>query len=408
MAGKQDYSLAVSNIALADLNGDGKIDLCNGIGLTGVISVLANTSSGTDDFSFLPAIDFTTGNYDTFTATGDLDGDGKPELIAVNTTLNTVSILRNKINDPVINSLSGDTAGKGDTITLTGTNLSSAKAVTFGGTAASSFKVVSPTKIDAVAGAGASGNITVITQLGAATIAGFKFIPAISAGGVTTFCQGSSVQLTSTAAANNQWYKDGTFVSGATGNTYQATATGMYTVETTSNNITTASTGIAVSVTTVPAPVISSGPNNTLVSNTATGNQWYLNAVLIAGATDQTYQPTQNGSYTVKTMAGNCSSDFSTSYQFVTTGIIDLGNNQYISIYPNPVKDKLNINWNINGVAELNLAITDIQGKQLMLRNIQNGVPIDISKLPQGIYFIKLYSKTNLSIHENSKIIKGK
>src|SRR6185436_11199308 len=99
----------------------------------------------------------------------------------------------------------------------------------------------------------ASGNITVITPRGIATIAGFQFIPEVTANGPITFCGDKVVLLNSTAVANNQWYKDGVAISGATSKTLQVNASGTYTVRTTSNGITTASpSGITVTVTTTP------------------------------------------------------------------------------------------------------------------------------------------------------------
>ena len=56
----------------------------------------------------------------------------------------------------------------GGTITITGTNFNNVTAVNIGGTAATSFTVVSATQITAVVGAGASGIVTVITTGGAA------------------------------------------------------------------------------------------------------------------------------------------------------------------------------------------------------------------------------------------------
>ncbi|MCC9137618.1 FG-GAP-like repeat-containing protein [Pontibacter silvestris] len=99
---RQDYSLTALNISLADLNGDGKLDLYTGRGLTGLVSVLENTFPGSGDISFAGNIDFTTSTYDTNVATGDLNGDGKPELVAANTIKNNVSVLENNFAEPVV------------------------------------------------------------------------------------------------------------------------------------------------------------------------------------------------------------------------------------------------------------------------------------------------------------------
>jgi hypothetical protein len=88
---------------------------------------------------------------------------------------------------PTITSFTPSSAATGAQVTITGTNLdgatdvsffTGATAVGFGGTAASSFTVISPTSITATVGAGTSGNVSVTTAGGTANLAGFSFIPA--------------------------------------------------------------------------------------------------------------------------------------------------------------------------------------------------------------------------------------
>ncbi len=401
----QFYSLGTTNISVADLNGDGKLDLCAGMGLSGLISALQNTYTGAGSFSF-GHIEFTTGNYDTFVSTGDLDGDNKPELEAVNTILNTVTILKYNISEPEITSLSTATGGTGITVTINGRNFTGTNSVKFGGTDAASFSVISPFKIDAVIGGGASGIITVTAPPGTGSIGGFSFIPEISANGPTTFCSEGMVTLSSSATANNQWYKDGIAINGATATTLQVNTSGTYTVKTTSNGITTTSaTGITVTVISVPAPVITVVANG-LQSSSATGNQWYFNGNIIPGATNQIYQPTQTGNYAVRCTVNGCTSDFSASFNVIVTGIINLGNGQYIKLFPNPVKKNLNIDWNINGMPVLNIEITDLHGRKLLFyQNIRSGTALDISQFPPGIYFVKIFN-SRVKINNTIKIIK--
>ncbi|HAO49197.1 MAG TPA: hypothetical protein DCR35_07790 [Runella sp.] len=81
-------------IAMEDLDGDGLKDLAvsNGGGYT--VSVLKNTSTiGT--INFAPKIDFTTGFSPYSVSIGDIDGDGKPELVSANQGSYSISILRN-------------------------------------------------------------------------------------------------------------------------------------------------------------------------------------------------------------------------------------------------------------------------------------------------------------------------
>jgi hypothetical protein len=74
---------------------------------------------------------------------------------------------------PTIASFSPTSAPPGTTVTITGTNLTGATSVTFGGTAAASYSVVSGTSITAVVGTGSTGSVSVITAGGSATLAGF-------------------------------------------------------------------------------------------------------------------------------------------------------------------------------------------------------------------------------------------
>ena len=89
--------------------------------------------------------------------------------------------------------------------------------------------------------------------------------PTISAGTATTFCQGGSVVITSSATSGNQWYKDGAPISGATSSTYTATVAGTYTVVTTNeyNCSSPASAGVIV----VVNPSVSAAPNAATIAN---------------------------------------------------------------------------------------------------------------------------------------------
>ncbi|MBI4658648.1 MAG: VCBS repeat-containing protein [Verrucomicrobia bacterium] len=83
-----------SLISAADLDGDGKLDLVSVNGTSNTASVVRNTSTG-GNISFAPYVDFATGNYAIRVAISDLDGDGKPDLAVSNLSGNSISVLRN-------------------------------------------------------------------------------------------------------------------------------------------------------------------------------------------------------------------------------------------------------------------------------------------------------------------------
>lgn len=88
------------NVAIADIDGDGKRDLItvnNGAGGVGTISLLQNNSTVgviTDD-SFLPHIDLPGANSAESLAIGDLDGDGKVDLVVGSPEGHAIFVYRN-------------------------------------------------------------------------------------------------------------------------------------------------------------------------------------------------------------------------------------------------------------------------------------------------------------------------
>jgi hypothetical protein len=145
--------------------------------------------------------------------------------------------------------------------------------------------------------------------------------PTVTAGGSTTFCAGGSVTLTASSANTYFWYRNGSPLSGATGQQYVATVSGSYAVVVNTNGCWSAlSDPISVTATPLPAtPTITpSGPTTfcapgsvTLTSSSSSGNQWYLNGSPISGATGQTLLVTASGSYTNTVTGSGCSSRIS-------------------------------------------------------------------------------------------------
>ncbi|HEX5003331.1 MAG TPA: T9SS type A sorting domain-containing protein [Bacteroidia bacterium] len=145
-----------------------------------------------------------------------------------------------------------------------------------------------------------------------------------TAGGPTTFCQGSSVTLNSSVTGTGityQWRKNSSPISGATAASYSASAQGTYDVAATNSCGSSTSNGISVSLLTAPtASIGANGPTTFCAGGSVTLNasptgtgytyQWKLNGGTISGATNSSLLVSASGNYSAVVTNG-CGSNTS-------------------------------------------------------------------------------------------------
>jgi hypothetical protein len=111
----------------------------------------------------------------------------------------------------------------------------------------------------------------------------------------------------------------------------------------------------------------------------------------IAGATNATFIPTQNGSYAVVVTQNNCS-DTSNCIVISTVGVEALVQTGW-NIYPNPVNDQLFVE--VGDAMEI--TIIDMTGKTVQSGTLKSGKnALNVSLLTRGVYFIRSESGANV------------
>jgi PKD repeat protein len=136
-----------------------------------------------------------------------------------------------------------------------------------------------------------------------------------------------------------------------------------------------------------------------LVSSADEGNQWYLDGEVIDGATAQTYEPIQNGAYSLTVTQGSCTSEASPEHTVMWVGIAEQFANQVVKIYPTPNQGRFTIEINTAAPDVLNMKVYDATNAIVYQEDkIQVNGPfknqIDLGSLPSGIYFMILEGQT--------------
>lgn len=138
---------------------------------------------------------------------------------------------------------------------------------------------------------------------------------------------------------------------------------------------------------------------------TGSGIIWYASAADASAAVNplpNSTVVTNNTTYYATQTIGGCASTTSLPVLVETfLGLNGFDTNAFM-YYPNPVENILTISYSKN---IKNVQIFDIIGKQVLVKNIDNKKSeIDMSKLTEGVYFVKVYSDNGSAV---IKIIKN-
>jgi hypothetical protein len=254
-------------ICMANIDGNNKTDVIIANNDKSYVSVYKNTSA-LNVISFDPPFQVTTDNSPYAVTVGDLDNDGRPDILTANSTANTFSIIRNQVDGYFVTAFT-PTSGQAQTVvTIKGTHFTTATGVQFGGKAAASFTIINDTTISAVIGDGNTGSVQVTWPGTTAALPLFTYIfpvPTITAFTPTSGTSGTTVTIT------------GTNFTGATTVSFGGTAAASFTVNSATSITAIVASGASgnVSVTTPGGTASLAGftySSVTAVSNPVTAN----------------------------------------------------------------------------------------------------------------------------------------
>jgi len=142
---------------------------------------------------------------------------------------------------------------------------------------------------------------------------------------------------------------------------------------------------------------------NILVSSAKENNQWYKDGVLIEGATNNTFEVDESGSFSVS--VENSSGCRSESESIVMTITAVFGNDfddNVLSIFPNPIGDE-QLTISANELSEYKMIqLYNNQGMLMFTKDIgvNKVIQIDMSSFSKGIYFIHLKGESGSAVHK--------
>lgn len=184
------------------------------------------------------------------------------------------------------------------------------------------------------------------------------------------------------------WYYDGVLISGESGPSLTMTESGYYSVYV-QNEFGCSSTSEPYLYCAPIEAFWNAAADQLSVADIYDTYQWFYNGMLLQGAITYYLISPPNGVYAVQvTNSYGCvlTSDMIT----VNVGVEEIALDDQLNIYPNPVTDVLNVQWN-NTTESANLSIRDLSGRLVLSERVANGnAVLDLSNLSSGNYILEL------------------
>ena len=159
----------------------------------------------------------------------------------------------------------------------------------------------------------------------------------------------------------------------------------------------------AVTLSTVAAPQITQN-GDSLISSATAGNQWYLNGLVISGATDPIYQASKEGNYYTKvtdTTSGCIQT--SNTIDYVLTAVDTVAAPKGLLVTPNPTTGILNISFTVDVSADLTFELYNVLGQQLYKQVYPSYIgsysgQLNLGNFADGVYLLKIVHGSNVTV----------
>lgn len=225
--------------------------------------------------------------------------------------------------------------------------------------------------------------------------------PDIAVSGQMEFCEGDDVQLSVPTA-----YMGYTWNTGTSGPQETATVQGNYyvvVIDTSGCELHSDTVSVIVHPAPEPSALLL---NQVLVTDTGfTTYQWKRNGNNITGGSTNQLVPFLNGAYHVVVTDSLGCEGSSPVVDVVLISVPETAGNHSLQLWPNPVRNTLNVQWQQLDYGQLNLQLVDAVGNVCQTRQWSNLAPqgsakIDLSTLPAGVYIAYFSSDRFTTAHK--------
>jgi len=203
---------------------------------------------------------------------------------------------------------------------------------------------------------------------------------------------GNVISCTNDTLPTYFWYYNGTMIPGESGANLTMTESGYYSVFVQNE--------FGCSSTSEPylyCPPIqifwNAAADQLSVEDLFDSYQWFYNGVLLQGAITYYLISPPNGVYELE-VTNSYGCVITSNMITVNVGVEDIAKEDQLNIYPNPIVDVLNVQWN-NTTETANLSIRDLSGRLIRAERAGNGnAVLDLSDLSSGNYILELQTAT--------------